>query len=158
MTVFDAKEQRCLASEIGDRAFPWFVVGADSKDLISGVRVYYVARVDGEFSIQMRCVDMRRLAQDNSTSVKLQIQSACALVNSEMKDLGAWVADGCSVNGVRPRQDELGENVFAKLQAEMGGEVLMRYWAACHRLDLVLKDMWRLAICPGIKNHAKRYN
>ena len=108
--------------------------------------MYYVACNDGKFSIQMRCIGMQKLAPYNSTAVAQQIKSCLAKLRCQLKDLGAWVADGSCVNGVHPKgQTERGENVCAKLSAGRGPQdKLLRYWSACHRLGLVLEDICRL--------------
>ena len=146
LNVFNVNEQLRLKNEIGERAFPWVVVSADARKNVSGVRMYYVACNDGKFSIQMRCIGMQKLVPYNSTAVAQQIKSCLAKLRCQLKDLGAWVADGSCVNGVHPKgQTERGENVCAKLSAGRGPQdKLLRYWSACHRLGLVLEDICRL--------------
>ena len=61
-------------------------------------------------------------------------------VGVKSHQVSCLVADGCSVNGVKPDQEPTGDNIWAKLCS--ANLECLRWWAACHRKNLALRDVW----------------
>ena len=132
-----------LKVEFESSPFRVVAVASDAKESISGLRVYFVERLqDGSMDVAMRCCDMRRLARVTGEAVANQVRNGLASANVDLGSrLMAWVADGCSTNGVQPLQQDTGVSAWAFLKKLKKGP-LLRFWASDHRLDLVLRAQW----------------
>ena len=77
----------------------------------------------------------------STTCIICRVLLCLAEVGVSLVDVGCWFGDGCSVNGVRPDEKETGNNVWAELR-KRGAIHCLKWWGACHRLNLCLKDQW----------------
>ena len=139
----DEQEVATLTNELASTPFPdALVLSADAKEHVNGARIYFIGPVDrnGCYHVLQRCLDVRKLHRVNHESVYQQLETSMREVRSSVSCVGCFLADGCNVNGVQPRQLPTGDNVWALLRSN--NKFCLRWWAACHRENLALKDLW----------------
>ena len=139
----DQCEVATLTKEFGGTPFSdALVLSADAKENVNAVRIYFIGPADakGCHHVVQRCLDVRKLHRLNHVSVFQQLDASMKAVRSAVASVGCFVADGFSVNGVQSNQLPTGDNVWGLLHSN--NQLCLRWWAACHRENLALKDLW----------------
>ena len=74
------------------------------EDHIGVVRFYFFGK---DKKLTSRAVLVRKLHKVDSIAITDFIREAAELVGKSLKNVGSWVADGASENGVRDQQDSM---------------------------------------------------
>ena len=82
LDLFDKVEQDVLKQELKERAIKRVVIGADSKDNMSGIRIYYTSpHTSGQpVSVAMRVISLEKMHTVNHKTLADQIETCLAKV------------------------------------------------------------------------------
>ena len=147
----DAVEQETLKKKLAFLKLKVVILGGDTKANHSGLRVYFAEELaSGKFVVTMCLIDLRLLSKVDHKVIYGQIEDIFAKLGFPISGIGAWVADGASVNGVRPEQTEDASNVWSKLR--QGGSPRLQWVIRKFPKTIFFHEAHPSPTIPGYKN------